>query len=133
MLEDIKCKECRQEEGVRLSVFEFLLLAFASFRLTRLLVFDKITEFLRRPFHRTLEETLPDGTVEEYIEIKGTGLRKWIGELLSCHWCTGVWSAIFLYVIYRYQYDLAEPLIIILAIAGLAAIVETIVERVMEH
>lgn len=116
-----------------MSVFEFLLLALASFRLTRLLVFDNITEFLRRPFHRIVEETLPDGTVEEYMEIKGTGLRKWIGELLSCHWCTGVWSAIFLYVIYRYNYELAEPLIFILAIAGFAAIVETVVGRVMGH
>lgn len=112
--------------------FEFFLLAFASFRLTRLIVFDKITEFLRRPFHETVVETLPDGTVEEYIVIKGKGLQKWIGELLSCHWCTGVWSAIFLYTLYHFKRELAEPLILILAIAGVAAVVETVVGKVGE-
>lgn len=108
-----------------------MVLTLASFRLTRLLVYDKITEFIRRPFHHIVEETLPDGTTEEYIEIKGNGLRKWIGELLSCHWCTGIWSAIFLYVIYHYYFEMAEPLIIILAIAGVASIIETIVGKLI--
>ncbi|MCT4574603.1 CotY/CotZ family spore coat protein, partial [Bacillus thuringiensis] len=24
-----------------------------------------------------------------FTKVKGNGLRKWIGELLSCYWCTG--------------------------------------------
>ncbi len=28
-------------------------------------------------------------------KVKGKGLRKWIGELLSCYWCTGVWVSAF--------------------------------------
>ncbi|WP_419151935.1 DUF1360 domain-containing protein [Aeribacillus alveayuensis] len=115
-----------------MNVFHFVLLVFASFRLTRLMVYDKITEFMRRPFHRIVEETLPDGTKVDYIEIKGSGIRKWIGELLSCHWCTGIWSATFLYAMYQYYYELAQPLIIILAIAGLAALLETIVGKILE-
>jgi len=117
---------------VKLSLFQFVLLALASFRLTRLIVYDTITEFMRRPFHRIVKETLQDGTIEEYIEIKGKGIRKWIGELLSCHWCTGIWSALFLYVLHQYYFDLAEPLIIILAIAGVASILETIVGKIMD-
>lgn len=116
----------------KMTVFEFFLLALASFRLTRLIVFDTITEFVRRPFHRTVEEVQPDGTVEEYIEIKGRGVQKWIGELLSCYWCTGIWCSIFIYCFYRYFFQLAEPVIIILAIAGVAAIVETIVLKRVE-
>lgn len=41
---------------MNLSVFEFLLLALATFRLTRLIVFDKITAFLRSSFIEEVEE-----------------------------------------------------------------------------
>ncbi|MCC3355655.1 DUF1360 domain-containing protein [Bacillus sp. REN16] len=116
---------------MHLTVFEFILLGLASFRLTRLLVFDKITEFIRRPFHEMIEEELPDGTVEEYIQLKGTGLRRWIGELLSCYWCTGIWATGFLYLLYVFYTPLSEPLIVIFAIAGLAAIIETCVTRLL--
>jgi hypothetical protein len=102
------------------------LLVMASFRLTRLIVYDKITEFLREPFHNYVEETLEDGSAETFIEIKGTGLRYWIGELLSCHWCTGIWSAAFLYGTYMAIPQLAFPIINILAIAGLASLIQHI-------
>ncbi|MEH7223922.1 DUF1360 domain-containing protein [Bacillus sp. JJ1566] len=114
-----------------MSVFEFILLGLASFRLTRLLVSDKITEFIRRPFHEVIQEELPDGTVEEYIQLKGTGLKRWIGELLSCYWCTGVWSTAFLYILYELYLPLSEPLILIFAIAGLASIIETCVIKLL--
>jgi hypothetical protein len=110
---------------------DFILLFIASFRLTRLLVYDKITAFIRRPFHREAEEVLPDGSTLSYIEIKGTGLQKWIGELLSCYWCTGIWCSGFLFLIYEYMYELSEPLILILAIAGCAAIIEAIIEKLI--
>ncbi|MFD2443218.1 DUF1360 domain-containing protein [Bacillus sp. CGMCC 1.16607] len=109
--------------------FDFVILIFATFRLTRLIVYDKITEFLRRPFHQTQEETLPDGTIEEYIIIKGTGLRHWIGELLNCHWCTGIWSAIIIYLCYFFWPSISQPFISILAMAGCASIVQTLLER----
>lgn len=114
-----------------MSVFEFILLGLASFRLTRLLVFDKITEFIRRPFHEVIEEELPDGTIEEYIKLKGNGVRRWIGELLSCYWCTGIWSTVFLYLLNEFYLPLSEPLIFIFAIAGLASIIETCVTRLL--
>jgi hypothetical protein len=109
--------------------FDFLVLILASFRLTRLIVDDKITEFIRRPFHRTVEETLPDGRTEEFIEIKGTGLRYWIGELLSCHWCTGVWSTMILYIGYLLWPGYANHLITVLAIAGCASIIQTLLDK----
>lgn len=103
---------------------DLCLLVFASFRLTRLIVYDTITEFLRAPFHDIVEETLEDGTTETYIEIKGDGLRYWIGELLSCHWCTGIWSAAFLYAGYALLPQLSMPLITVLAIAGIASVIQ---------
>ena len=111
---------------------QLFIFAFAAFRLTRLIVFDKITAFIRRPFHREVEETDQDGAIEIYIEMKGTGLRAWIGELLSCYWCTGVWSALVLYGAWIYWPQGAEPIIAILAIAGIAGVIETIVLKLID-
>jgi hypothetical protein len=109
-----------------IQLFVFII---ASFRLTRLIVNDKITEFIRKPFHKTIEETTPTGEIETYIEIKGTGLRYWIGELLSCHWCTGIWSAAFIYIMYLLWPQYTWPVIIVLAIAGGASIIQTLLDR----
>jgi uncharacterized protein involved in cysteine biosynthesis len=106
------------------SWLDLCLLVFASFRLTRLVVYDTITEFLRAPFHDIVEETLEDGSTETYIEIKGAGLRYWVGELISCHWCTGIWSAAFLYAGYAMIPQLSIPVITVLAIAGIASIIQ---------
>jgi hypothetical protein len=111
---------------------QLIIFAIASFRLTRLIVFDKITAFIRRPFHKEVEEINDEGVVEVYIEMKGSGLRAWIGELLSCYWCTGVWCSAFLYGIWLIWPVGAEPLLVILAIAGLAGIIETIIVKLLD-
>ncbi|GAE93479.1 integral membrane protein [Gracilibacillus boraciitolerans JCM 21714] len=51
---------------------------------------------------------------------KGNGLRRWIGELLRCHWCTGIWTAIFLFIGFYFFSAIFLPIIIILAMAGVA-------------
>ena len=112
-----------------ISIFEFLLLCLATFRLTRLLVFDTITVFLRRPFHELIEETNTEGQVETYLHIKGDGLKFWIGELLSCYWCVGVWVAIFFVLAYTFIPVYVGPVVLILAVAGIASIIEMIVSK----
>ncbi|MET3698326.1 uncharacterized protein DUF1360 [Bacillus oleivorans] len=112
------------------SVFDFFLLSLASFRLTRLVVFDKITEFIRRPFFVEWTEVNENGEVETYIKPKEKGFQSWVGELISCYWCTGVWSALGLYGGYLAYPSLFQPIIVVLAIAGLAALIETIVHFV---
>ncbi|WLR53171.1 DUF1360 domain-containing protein [Bacillus tianshenii] len=107
------------------------MLVFASFRLTRLIVYDTITAFLRKPFHEFIEEKDEEGHVETYLKVKGSGLRYWVGELLSCYWCTGMWSTMFL-VGGMWQFPVVfEPIILILAIAGAAAILETFVNQLL--
>ncbi|MDQ0230644.1 DUF1360 domain-containing protein [Metabacillus malikii] len=110
----------------------FIIFAFASFRLTRLIVYDKITSFIRAPFHKEIEEVNEQGEVDVYIEMKGTGLRAWIGELLSCYWCTGVWSAAFLYGLWLVWPQGTEVLMMILAIAGIAGVIETLVSKLID-
>ncbi|MED4403236.1 DUF1360 domain-containing protein [Metabacillus fastidiosus] len=115
-----------------LTFLYLIIFSLAVFRLTRLFVFDKITEFIRRPFHNEVEEMNENGNVETYIEIKGNGLRAWIGELLSCYWCTGVWCSAFLYGIWLIWPSITEPLLIILAVAGAAGMIETIVTKLLD-
>ncbi|WP_163540040.1 DUF1360 domain-containing protein [Gracilibacillus sp. YIM 98692] len=109
----------------------FVLLSLASFRLTRLFLYDKITGFIRAPFLEIEAKELPDGTIEETIYMKGSGLRRWIGELLSCHWCLGIWNAMFLFLGFHFYTVIFTPIIIILAVAGMAAIIEVIIAYFM--
>ncbi|KMJ58182.1 sporulation protein [Bacillus sp. LL01] len=114
------------------SWFWFLLLGLASFRLTRLIVLDKIAGFLRKPFMEEIEEKNDKGEIEEYIVIKGKGLRRWIGELLSCYWCTGVWVTTGLFFLMTFYPIVGQPVLIIFAAAGLAGILESIVARIID-
>ncbi|MFE7063532.1 DUF1360 domain-containing protein [Sutcliffiella sp. NPDC057660] len=110
----------------------FLLLGLASFRLTRLIITDKITNFLRKPFIEEVEEVNGNGETETYVLIKGKGLRGFFGELLSCHWCTGMWVTAGLFFLF-YLYPLAgKPMLVILAAAGLAGIIESIINRIID-
>lgn len=103
----------------------------ASFRLTRLIVFDEITSVLRRPFHEEVVETDHAGTTNTYLVIKGTGIKKWFGELISCYWCTGIWSSAFLYGGWLIWPAITEIILFILSIAGGAAIIETVISRII--
>ncbi|OEH91595.1 DUF1360 domain-containing protein [Bacillus solimangrovi] len=111
---------------------EIMMLIFASFRLTRLIVYDQITSFIRKPFHELVEEEDAEGNVETYLEIRGSGLRHWIGELLSCYWCTGMWSTILLVLGIWFLPEIFEFIVFILALAGGAAFLEVIVQKLNE-
>ncbi|CAG9620464.1 DUF1360 domain-containing protein [Sutcliffiella rhizosphaerae] len=114
------------------SWFWFLLLGLASFRLTRLLVYDKIARIIRKSFLDEIEEINEKGEVEEYIVIKGKGLRRWFGELLSCYWCTGVWATTCLFFLVNYFPLIGQPVLIIFAAAGIAGILESAVTKIIE-
>lgn len=116
-----------------MSVWTILIISLASFRLTRLIVFDKITEFIRSPFFDEMSETDEAGEESIYLVPKSKGIRKWIGELLSCYWCTGVWASTFLVLLHYFYPEVGEPLIVIMAVAGIASILETCVSFLLER
>lgn len=111
------------------SLLDFILLSLASFRLTRLIVYDTITAFLRKPFFEEEQVIDEKGEAEIYIVPRKKGLRGFIGQLLNCYWCTGVWIAIFIVCLYYLIPYWSGPLIVLLAVAGLAAFLETIVQH----
>jgi hypothetical protein len=117
---------------MKISFLYLIILSLASFRLTRLIVFDKITEFLRNPFFDEIEEKNEDGGIEIYYMPKGKGFKKFVGELLSCYWCTGIWTSAVLVLLFWLFPNYCLPLILFLSVAGLAAIFETIVQLMVE-
>jgi hypothetical protein len=109
---------------VALSWLDFIILILASFRLTHLIVFDEITSFIRAPFLTVTVEPDNNGEFIRTNVIKGTGWRYWIGLLLSCYWCIGIWSALLIVSLY-WMVPALYPLLLILAVAGAAAIIES--------
>ncbi|WP_338472189.1 DUF1360 domain-containing protein [Niallia sp. XMNu-256] len=112
-----------------ITFLELLLLGLASFRLTRLFVYDKITAFIRNVFIKEIEEKDENGEETVYLIPKDGVIKGFFGELLSCYWCTGVWSSLGLYGLYVSLPTIAVPVIIILAISAVAAIIETVIQN----
>ncbi|MGO4888486.1 DUF1360 domain-containing protein [Anaerobacillus sp. MEB173] len=101
----------------------FIMLILASYRFTHLIVFDKITQFIRDPFMKKKMVPLDD---EGHTKTKKVP-SSMFGYLLNCYWCAGVWSAIILGLGYLFIPQIAVPVIFIFAIAGAQTIIETFV------
>jgi Protein of unknown function (DUF1360) len=72
----------------RVSVSDLALLTVATHKVSRLLAKDPVTSPLRAPFTR-FEGT--SGEAELAEEVRGTGARKAMGELVTCPFCLGHW------------------------------------------
>ncbi|WP_333777971.1 DUF1360 domain-containing protein [Streptomyces sp. IBSBF 3136] len=80
--------------GVRLPErfppWDVVLLGVATYKTSRLLTRDTVTSFVRAPFTRRTGR----GEGNEVLdEPRGTGVRRALGELLSCPFCTSAWTA----------------------------------------
>ncbi|MEU3415357.1 MULTISPECIES: DUF1360 domain-containing protein [unclassified Streptomyces] len=107
-----------RRRGVRLPEnvppWDVLLMGTAAYKASRLVTKDKITSFLRAPFTRRAEE----GEASEVMdEATGTGLRRAVGDLVSCPFCTAAWATGALVCTYA-----ASPRLTRLVGAGFAAL-----------
>jgi hypothetical protein len=89
------------------------LMVLASYRLTRILVFDKIFK-LFRDFFRAHQRL--------YIFFV-------IKEIITCPWCAGVWVALTIVAIY-FLVPFGQLFIILMAISGVASFVVIMVNYV---
>jgi hypothetical protein len=69
---------------------DLALISVATFRVARLLAKDPVTSPLRAPFARFAGTS---GEAELAEEVRGSGPRKAIGELVTCPFCVGQWVA----------------------------------------
>ncbi|MDP9435064.1 MAG: DUF1360 domain-containing protein [Actinomycetota bacterium] len=74
----------------RVAPGDLALVAVATFELSRLLAKDPVTSPLRAPF-TTFAGT--SGEAELAEEVRGSGARKALGELVTCPFCLGQWVA----------------------------------------
>jgi Protein of unknown function (DUF1360) len=74
----------------RISPWDVTLLSVATHRLSRTITKDAVTSPLRAPFVRY---SGPSGSGELHEEVRGTGVRHAVGELLTCPFCLAQWVA----------------------------------------
>lgn len=87
-------------EWADLTLVDYFLMTFASWRLIRLFVYDAVTKFLREQFYDV--EKVKGGTLLKKPE---KGPRRTLADLFSCPWCFGVWATaliVFLYMMYAW-------------------------------
>ena len=60
---------------IKVSWIHLLILTLASFRFTRLVMYDEITSFIRAPFLTMTTDYDDNMEITHNIEIKGTGIR----------------------------------------------------------
>jgi len=93
--------------SVWVPTFDFFLMALAVFRLTRLFVYDTITEFIRDWFRGYDPRTF-----------MGT-----LGTLINCPWCTGLWFG-FLVPFFYFATPAAWFIILVLALGAVGSFIQ---------
>jgi hypothetical protein len=71
-------------------LWDFLILGAATHKLSRLITKDFVTSPFRAPFTH-FQENAGSGETEE--ESRGDGMRRAVGDLLTCTYCAGPWVA----------------------------------------
>ena len=85
---------------------EALFIVLATYRMTRILVFEKIFKYFRDVLKK-----------REDLYVVGT-----LSSIITCPWCAGVWVTLSIIVFY-YLVPYGVLLVYVLALAGLASIV----------
>src|SRR3954466_8483625 len=78
-------KGMRRAEDVELKPFDLLVLGLSSYRIGKMIAYERIGEPLRDPFTETTSDFT--GVGETVVAAEGVGARRAIGELVSCPIC----------------------------------------------
>lgn len=103
---------------------DYILVTLASWRLTRLFVYDVITKFFREQFWDVVK--VGKGLK---LEKPKFGPRRTLADLLSCVWCFGMWASatvIFFYLLTPY----AIFPVILLAVGAVASFLQILANLV---
>ncbi len=94
-------------------LFDFFMLVLATFRVTRLLVHDLVSDFIR-----------------DFFSANDRGLKLSMHDLLDCPWCTGAWVALTLGYLY-FLLPAAWPILFILSLAGFGTLLTILASLMM--
>jgi len=74
----------------QISYADLVLLSLSTYKLSRIISLDRVTSPLRAPF---TEYEGPAGASEVKEKVRGAGMQRAIGDMLTCPWCLGPWVA----------------------------------------
>lgn len=108
-----------------LSTTDLVLLALATFRLGRLIAYDRVME----PFRQFFTETVPDPTgAGDTVEPKGHGFQQSLGQMICCPICAGTWVAAGLtYLMYVFPGP-TRVFLVMTAVIGTAELLNALAE-----
>lgn len=91
----------------KITAYELVLIAIATYRVTRMLVYDRVFKLIRDAI-RLME---------------GTGFGDSLKAIVTCPWCAGVWIALFNTSVY-FLIPFGDFFVIIMALAGIATFLQ---------
>ncbi|MFP4402540.1 MAG: DUF1360 domain-containing protein [Candidatus Nanoarchaeia archaeon] len=97
------------------SLLIIVLMALATQRLTRFIMKDKIVQSIRDGIKRK------SATNSFFYTIN---------ELIVCSWCTSMWAALFIIIVYYSFPLLSIPLLIVLSISSIASIIQALLSKI---
>jgi hypothetical protein len=103
-----------------ISTFDIVILSLATYRIIRLISYDKIFEFVRNWFM--------DEKEGQFVKPSG-GPRRTIAEIIECLWCTGLWAALGVTYIY-FALPYGRLFVIILAVAAVGSFLQNFSQMV---
>lgn len=83
-------KSSEKDLPERIKFADLLLLGVATHKLSRIISTDRVTSPLRAPFTEYVE---PAGENEVKEKVRGRGMQRAVGDLLTCPWCVSPWVA----------------------------------------
>lgn len=101
-----------------LTPLDLVLITLASWRLTRLFLYDSITRFIREQFYDV--EVSGRGYM---LEKPKAGARRVLNELFTCPWCFGLWAATIVSFFYLLTPIAIFP-VVLLAISAVASMLQ---------
>ncbi len=112
----------------RIPVFDMILMALAAMRITRLVVYDKITRWFRELFVQKREVREGGETWIEIEPYRG-GLMRSLHDLVQCPWCIGFWSSLMLVFCY-YLFPWAWILMLFLAVSAVGTFLQILANMI---
>lgn len=103
-----------------LTVFDLAIITLASFRMTRLFVYDAMTKLIREQF---LDAEVAARTGKVTLVKPKVGPRRTLSDLFSCPWYFGIWAASTVTFFYLLT-PLAYFPTLVLAVAGVATFIQ---------
>jgi len=86
----LAAQKSENESSGKFNLADLLLLGVATHKLSRIIATDRVTSPLRAPFTEYVE---PAGQSEIKEKVRGTGMQRAVGDLLTCPWCLSPWVA----------------------------------------